>query len=110
MSNWTNAEIWFVIAALGVATFTIRFSFLGLVGDRTLPDWVLRHLRYTPVAFLPAMVTPAVLWPDATGGAISAPHLVGAAVVLTIGYWRKAPVLAAVSGIAAFVAVGALAP
>ena len=50
MTGWSGAEIWWIIVALGVATYTIRFSFLGLIGNRDLPDWLLRHLRYTPVA------------------------------------------------------------
>lgn len=63
-----DAPVWLVICALGVGTFLIRFSFLGLVGDRPLPDWLLRFLRYTPVAVLPGLVAPLVLWPAATGG------------------------------------------
>ena len=38
---------WATIVALGIGTFLIRFSFLGIIGDRQLPEWVLRHLRYT---------------------------------------------------------------
>lgn len=108
MTGWSDAEIWFVIAALGVATYVIRVSFLGLIGDRSLPDWLLRHLRYTPVAILPALVTPAILWPPATGGAISAPHLVAAATVLAVGYWRKNAVMGALAGVAVFLILQAL--
>ena len=104
MTGWTTAEIWWIIIALGIATYLIRFSFLGLIGDRTLPEWLLRHLRYTPVAILPALVTPTLLWPDATGGQISAPHLIAVA----SGYWRKNAVLAAVAGMAAFLALSAV--
>jgi branched-subunit amino acid transport protein len=49
------AAVWGVILALGVGTFLIRFSFLGLIGRKPLPEWVLRHLRYTAVAVLPAL-------------------------------------------------------
>ncbi len=108
MIGWSAGQIWLIILALGVATYLIRFSFLGLIGDRELPGWVLRHLRYTPVAILPALVTPAVLWPAATEGALSAPHLVAAIMTLTVGYWRKNAVLAAVAGMATFVILGAV--
>lgn len=107
MTGWSAGQIWLIIAALGVATYLIRFSFLGLIGDRELPGWVLRHLRYTPVAILPALVTPAVLWPDATNGMLSAPHLVAAMMTLTVGYWRKNAVLAAIAGMATFVILSA---
>ncbi|MGR3455138.1 AzlD domain-containing protein, partial [Pseudooceanicola sp.] len=33
-----------------------------------MPEWLLRHLRYTAVSILPALVAPLVLWPAATGG------------------------------------------
>ncbi len=102
MTGWSSGQIWLIIAVLGALTFIIRFSFLGLIGDRQLPDWLLRHLRYTPVAILPALVTPAILWPEATGGQISAPHLLAAAVALGVGYWRSNAALAAGAGMAVF--------
>ncbi len=108
MTGWSGPEIWFIIVALGAATFVIRFSFLGLIGNREMPPWLLRHLRYTPVAILPALVTPAVLWPEATGGTLSAPHLLAAAMALGIGYWRKNAVLAAGAGLATFLILRAV--
>ena len=51
-------EIWVIIAVLGVGTYLIRWSFLGALGDRDLPNWMLRMLRYTPVAMLPALPLP----------------------------------------------------
>ena len=47
--SYSDGNIWFIIIALGIGTFLIRFSFLGLIGARDLPEWILRHLRYTPV-------------------------------------------------------------
>lgn len=108
MTGWSTGQIWLIIAVLGAVTFLIRFSFLGLIGDRQLPDWLLRHLRYTPVAILPALVTPEILWPEATGGQISAPHLLAAAVALAIGYWRSNAALAAGAGMAVFLILRAV--
>lgn len=34
-----SARIWLVILGLGVGTFAIRLSFLGLIGNRQLPGW-----------------------------------------------------------------------
>ena len=65
-----KTTIWTVIVLLGIGTFLIRYSFLGLIGKRPMPPWVLRHLRYTAVAVLPGLVAPLVLWPAATGGAV----------------------------------------
>ena len=49
----SDATIWFIIVVLGIGTFLIRFSFLGIVGRRPLPPVILRLLRYTPVAVIP---------------------------------------------------------
>lgn len=76
---------WAVIAALAGGTFLIRYSFLGLIGRRELPPWVLRHLRYTGVAVLPGLVAPLVLWPAATGGAPDAPRLLAACACVAVG-------------------------
>lgn len=83
--SFSNAEIWFIILALGVGTFLIRFSFLGLIGDRPLPPIVLRLLRYTPVAVLPALVAPLVVWPDAMGGAFEPVRMCAALATLIVG-------------------------
>jgi branched-subunit amino acid transport protein len=93
-------EIWFIIAGLGIGTFLIRFSFLGLIGNRPLPPWVLRHLRYTPVAVLPALIAPLVLWPAATGGQPDLPRLAAAAVTLATGMLSKNVILSIAGGAA----------
>ena len=85
----TPSEIWTVIALLAVGTYLIRFSFLGLIGDRPLPPFVLRLLRYTPVAVIPGMVAPLVLWPAATDGAFDMPRLSAALVTAFAGYWSR---------------------
>lgn len=84
-----DATIWLVIVLLGLGTFLIRFSFLGLIGNRKMPDWVLRHLRYTAVAFLPAIAAPLVIWPAATGGTTDPARLAAGIVTLIVGLWTK---------------------
>jgi branched-subunit amino acid transport protein len=96
--NYTDAQIWAIIALMGVGTFLIRYSFLGLIGDRQLPDWVLRHLRYTSVAILPGLVAPLVLWPQATNGEIDPARLAAAFTTLAVGYFFKATVRAMLAG------------
>lgn len=84
-----DAAVWQIILMLGAGTYLIRFSFLGLVGDRPLPGWLIRHLRYTAVAVIPGLVAPLVLWPDATGGEPDPARLAAALVTAVVGYWRK---------------------
>ncbi|MDJ0640260.1 MAG: AzlD domain-containing protein [Paracoccaceae bacterium] len=98
--SYTSAQIWLIIAVLGVGTYLIRFSFLGLVGDRQMPDWVLRHLRYTPVAILPGLVAPLVVFPDATGGTTDPVRLAAAIVTVAVAWWRKNMLWGAFSGAA----------
>jgi branched-subunit amino acid transport protein len=85
MSAVSDATLWGVIAVLGVGTFAIRFSFLAFAGDRPLPEWALRLLRYVPVAVLPALVAPMVVWPPATGGEPDVPRLAAAVTALAVG-------------------------
>ena len=87
--TFSTAEIWTIIIIMGIGTFLIRFSFLGLIGDRPMPPIVLRLLRYTPVAVLPAMVAPLVVWPDATDGAFDPVRVTAALVALGMGVWRR---------------------
>lgn len=93
-------QIWTIIVLMAIFTFLIRFSFIGLIGDRELPAWVLRHLRYTPVAVLPGLVAPLVLWPEATGGALDTPRLLAAAVTVLLGMMFKNMLLAIFGGAA----------
>jgi branched-subunit amino acid transport protein len=75
-----------VTILLGIGTFLIRLSFLGLMGNRTLPGWLLLHPKYVGVAVFPALITPLVLWPKANGGALDPIRFVAAAATLLAGF------------------------
>jgi len=94
----SDAQIWALIGCMAVGTFLIRFSFLGLVGDRPLPAWLLRLLRYTPVAVIPAIVAPLVAFPAATGGETDPVRLAAAVAALAVGAWRRDVILAVAAG------------
>lgn len=100
--------LWTVIIALGIGTYLMRFSFLGLIGSRPLPPWVMRHLRYTAVAVIPALVAPLVVWPAATGGAPDPARLAAAVVTLAVGVWSRNVVLAIFCGAVTLYALLAL--
>ncbi|MEI4232477.1 AzlD domain-containing protein [Roseovarius sp. D22-M7] len=91
-------DLWVVIIGLGLGSFALRFVFTGLVGDRPLPAWVLRHLRYTAVAVLPGLVAPLVVWPAATGGSLDAPRMAAAVVTLAAGYFLRNMIVAILLG------------
>lgn len=102
--SYSATQIWGIIVVLAIGTFLIRFSFLGLIGSRPMPQIVVRLLRYTPVAVLPGLVAPLVLWPAATGGQPDAVRLVAAAVALAVGLWTRQVIFAIVAGFAALYA------
>lgn len=84
-----KTTLWIVIIGLGLGSFLLRFAFTGFVGDREMPAWLLRHLRYTAVAVLPALIAPQVLWPSATGGETDPARLAAAAAALAVGLLTK---------------------
>lgn len=95
-----RVELWTVIAVLGGGSFTLRFVFLGLIGDKAMPPWLLRHLRYTAVSMLPALVAPLIVWPGATGGQTDPLRLAVAAVAFVTGYLSKSVFAAMLAGAA----------
>ena len=95
-----GTPVWLIIVVLGIGTFLIRFSFLGLIGNRPMPEWVLRQLRYTAVAVLPGLVAPLVLWPAATQGTPDPARLAAAGITVLVGVLTKNVLLAIVGGAA----------
>ena len=102
--SYSDGAIWALILAIGLGTFLIRFSFLGLIGARKMPAWVLRHLRYAPVAVIPGLIAPLVAWPEATGGAPDPARLIAAAVTGLTGYFTRNVLAAILAGMASLYA------
>ncbi len=103
-----TTTLWTVILGLGLGSFALRFVFLGFIGNRPLPDWLLRHLRYTAVAVLPALIAPLVLWPAANDGQPDPTRLIAAAVTFGVGYVTKNVIAAMIAGACVMVAGGYL--
>ncbi len=97
-TSLSDTAVWIVIIALGIGTFLIRWSFLGALGNRDLPVWVMRMLRYTPVAVLPALVAPLVMWPAATGGQPDPARLSAAAATVAVGVLTRNVILSILAG------------
>ncbi|UYP67418.1 AzlD domain-containing protein [Thalassobacter stenotrophicus] len=99
-----DTTFWALTIALGLGTFAIRFSFLGLLGGRELPEWALLHLRYVGVAVFPALFTPLVLWPDATGGDMDPVRIIAAIAAFLVGL-RGSVIGAIIAGMSTFYAL-----
>lgn len=102
MNGFDTLSLWIVITGMAVGSFALRFAFIGFMGGRPMPAWLLRHLRYTAVAILPALVTPLVAWPSPTGGAVSLPHLAVAVLTFVVGYLTRNVLWALLCGVAGF--------
>ena len=89
---------WITIPVLGAGTFLLRFSFLGLLGNRPLPSPMRRVLRYTAVGILPGLIAPAVLWPPATDGVTDPARLAAACVTLLVGIFARSVIGAILAG------------
>jgi len=77
-----TTTFWIVSFALGLGTWLMRFSFLGIFGNRSLPDWAETYMRYVGAAVLPALVVPMVMWPMATDGQTDPARIIAAAAAL----------------------------
>lgn len=58
--------MWAAVILIGVGTYLTRLSFIGIFGERAMPLWLERPLRYVAPAVLGAIVLPAVVMPDGT--------------------------------------------
>lgn len=97
-----NTTVWIVILGLGLGSYLIRLSFIGLIGDRPMPEWLLRHLRYAAVGILPGIAAPLVVFPAETGGAIDPVRLCAGIATITVGYLSKSTLWAIVAGAGTF--------
>ncbi|MDO5641280.1 MAG: AzlD domain-containing protein [Paracoccus sp. (in: a-proteobacteria)] len=104
MSHYSSTEVWLIIILLGLGTFLMRYSFLGAIGNRPMPVWVLRMLRYTPVAVLPALAAPLVVWPAATEGQTDPARLAAAGATMIVGYLSRSALAAIIAGAATLAA------
>lgn len=101
--NASDTTIWTVIGLIGLGTFIIRFSFMGLIGRRQFPEWALRLLRYTPVAVIPGLVAPMVFVPLAGQSLPDPVQLAAAGATLAVGLWRKNAIAAMLAGAVVFI-------
>lgn len=97
------ATIWFIILSLGFGTFLLRWSFLGALGNRRLPRWAERMLKYTAVTVLPALVAPLTVWPAATGGQLEPVRMTTAAATVAVGLVFRSTLYAILAGAAVLI-------
>lgn len=92
-----------IIITIGVGTYLLRLSFIGIIGGRTMPEWAMIPLRFVAPAVLAALVAPAVLLRDGSIDLLPAtnPRALAALVALLIAWKTKNVVAVIVAGMAA---------
>ncbi len=86
--------MWLVVIASGIATFAMRFVFIGLFGKIAVPPLLERGLRYIAPAVLAALTLPAVIAPGGTLDPWNA--LIPAAIVGGLAAWATRSIGAAI--------------
>ena len=99
-----------VIFVIGAGTYLLRLSFIGIVGDRVMPNWALVPLRFVAPAVLAALIAPAVLLKD---GALdlspaSNPRAIAALVALLLAWKTRSVPLVIAAGLLTVWALQAL--
>lgn len=88
---------WLVIFAIGVPTFLVRYSFIGLLGwFDEVPDTVETALRFVPAAVLAALVAPEFVAPTGTLGDVP-PGILAGGLAATAVAWRTENVFATIA-------------
>jgi len=92
-TSYGPAAILGVVVVIGLVTFAIRFSFIGLFGllDE-VPAGLERALQYVPAAVLAALVLPSLVVVQADGG-VAVDKLVAGGVATAVA-WRTENILA----------------
>lgn len=91
-----------IIVTIGVGTYLLRLSFIGILGSRTMPDWAMVPLQYVAPAVLAALVAPAVLMRDNSIdlSPVTNPRALAALIALLIAWKTKSVAAVIVAGMA----------
>ncbi len=81
-------NIWLTMFLAGLVTFTIRLSFIWIIGHRTIPPLLRRALRLVPPAVLTAIIFPEIFMPAGQLDLSFENARLLAAVIATLVAWR----------------------
>ncbi|MBN1427738.1 MAG: AzlD domain-containing protein [Anaerolineae bacterium] len=89
-----------LIVGMVAATFLVRYPVLALLGKVSMPEPVLRALRYVPPAVLTAIIVPEVLMPGGQIKIANNAYLIAAIVAMLISWRTKSLLLTIILGMA----------
>jgi branched-subunit amino acid transport protein len=81
-------NIWLTMLLAGLVTFTIRLSFIWIIGRRSIPPLLRRALRLVPPAVLTAIIFPEIFMPTGQLDLSLGNARLLAAVLATLVAWR----------------------
>lgn len=97
VTSYSDPTLWGVIVAIGVCTYLIRVSFIGLFSYLDdIPAGLERALRYVPAAVLAALVFPSFVTLEAAGAGLAADKLAGGVLAALVA-WRTENVFATIA-------------
>ncbi|MDP2560797.1 AzlD domain-containing protein [Psychrobium sp. 1_MG-2023] len=102
-------NIWLLIALMALVTFSIRYALYARANAISLPPKLERALKFSAPCVLTAIWVPAVLMPQGELAlSLDNPYLIGGAVAVVIGLWKKNILLTIVLSMLTFFSYKAL--
>lgn len=92
-TSYSEPVIWALVVVIGVLTFLIRLSFIGLFGYLDeIPTRIKRVLRFVPAAVLAALVLPSFITLEPGAGGLAIDKLAAGLIAVGVA-WRTESVL-----------------
>jgi branched-subunit amino acid transport protein len=94
----TAIESWLIVLGLGIGTFLIRYSFMGLFASREMPSWLAHGLKLiVPAIFAAIVATGLFISAGEFGGLALWPRYAAAVIAFAVALKTQGNILATVS-------------
>ena len=102
-------KLWVLIVVIGTLNYLSRLSFIALFARRSVPEPLLRSLRYVPAAMLTALVLPMIVDLPVESAATAAPKIVAALIAGFVAFATQGMLRTLAAGMLTLWALQALA-
>jgi branched-subunit amino acid transport protein len=97
VNSLSTLESWLIVLGLGIGTFLIRYSFIGLFANRDMPAWLSHGLKLiVPAIFAAIVFTGVFISAGQFGGWASWPRYAAALTAFVVALMTKGNILATV--------------
>ncbi len=86
-------KVWLAITLVAAVTFLERASFIVFLNRWQMPDWLVRMLRFVPVAVFPALIAPLFFINDGALDIAPSNLRLWAGLVAALVAWRSQSIL-----------------